>query len=352
MIVYTSPEQFDREMESFDDHWIPVAMADEVAEPDSFVVRRVGRREVVIQNFGGSLKAFLNVCTHRFNRLQAEPCGTRKLICGYHGWEFGADGLPCRIPKRPRFENLSPERHRLIGYAVDTCGKLIFVRRRAAGLPLGEWLGIARPFIEMLTSACGERIAAKTTVIRANWKILVENTLEAYHVGHVHAGSFHRIGPSAGHFYCMTTPHTAWHADVSEKALKTLHAVSDAYASRPRRTDQYIHQLVWPTCTIATLFGLTYGVQFFTPLDASTTQFTSVTYATDGVVADHERRRYVNETAARFNEQVFAEDAAVCEAVQRGCEDAVDSILGCLSEEEARVAAFQKATALAADGRL
>lgn len=360
--LYTAPDQYQAEMaEVFARHWIPVGLSSSLAEHDSFLVTTIAGREVVVQNFQGELRAFLNVCPHRFNRLQTAPCGTRELVCGYHGWGFGSDGVPCRIPKRPKFDDIAPHEHALKRYDLDRCGKLVFVRLASGGPSLIEWLGPAYPRVKLMSMICGHATGAESTFdIKANWKVIVENTLEAYHVGHVHKTTFHRLGAGDGQFENLESPHTTWVADVSDKARKSLDAVLPAFEGRPYQTDQYVHQLVWPNCTLATLGGMTVAVQFVTPRSVGRSTFSTATYLTewnaDTPTADSalhaEQRAAFGRFAGDFNTTVFAEDAAVCESVQAGASNAGEDILGCLSDEEERVANFISATMLACDGRL
>nr|WP_246463142.1 Rieske 2Fe-2S domain-containing protein [Nitrospirillum iridis] len=53
---------------------------------------------VVVQNFQGVLKAFRNVCSHRYALIHDQPCGRGLLRCAYHGWVYDAAGVPIGIP--------------------------------------------------------------------------------------------------------------------------------------------------------------------------------------------------------------------------------------------------------------
>jgi phenylpropionate dioxygenase-like ring-hydroxylating dioxygenase large terminal subunit len=58
----------------------------------------------VLQNFKGEIRAFANICSHRFNRIQTEPRGNRPLMCAYHGWNFDESGFPRGMPRREGFD--------------------------------------------------------------------------------------------------------------------------------------------------------------------------------------------------------------------------------------------------------
>jgi phenylpropionate dioxygenase-like ring-hydroxylating dioxygenase large terminal subunit len=337
---YTSDEQYFGECTAFDGPmWVAVCMADEVASHNDFVVRDVFGRQVVIQNMNGQIKAFLNVCPHRFNRVQTDPSGNRPLVCGYHGWEFGCDGVPCRIPKRPSFDGIDPSKYAMATYEVDVCGKLVFVCRIKA-VELREWLGEAWPQVEAMTSACERRIDTNTMRLACNWKIAVENTLESYHVGHIHQDTFHRLGVVGGEMD-FQGPHSSWKAPLSEKAAERMLHMNAVLDGRPYKPAGYEHQLVFPSCTIASAAGMSVSVQFFVPSGVSETSFISLVYAVDAgelSEAQSQQHELFNRSVVHFNRRVFVEDAGVCESTHAGAGDAGGGMYSVLSDDEGRVA--------------
>ena len=73
--------------------WHPVATVGDLAKPGSFLTFDLLETPILIRNFDGELRAFLNVCPHRHSKLTEKPCGnTERLRCQYHGWEFNQDG--------------------------------------------------------------------------------------------------------------------------------------------------------------------------------------------------------------------------------------------------------------------
>lgn len=179
---YHRPEVLDQELERmFEPHFQFGALTAELARDRDFVCVDYQGTAVVLQNFKGELRAFANVCSHRFNRIQTEPRGNRPLMCSYHGWNFDETGFPRGMPRREGFPMDDRERLCLTRYTVETCGGLVFFKKGAGGPSLREYLGEFYDVIAQITGYFGAEIDSGVTPHRANWKLLVENVLECYH---------------------------------------------------------------------------------------------------------------------------------------------------------------------------
>jgi choline monooxygenase len=168
--------------------WQPVGHLGEVAAPGAFfTVDLLGEPLVVVRGDDGGLRAFYNVCRHR-GAVVARGCGVaRSLNCPYHGWVYGLDGRLCGGP--PEFEGVEgfeKGKNGLAPVRVETFGPFVFVSLDPAAPPLLEALGDvpARTAADRL----GERAFAGRRVyeVACNWKVYIDNYLEAYHVPHVH----------------------------------------------------------------------------------------------------------------------------------------------------------------------
>jgi phenylpropionate dioxygenase-like ring-hydroxylating dioxygenase large terminal subunit len=78
--------------------WYPVAFASAVSPgPTS---RRLLGRDVVLWSTPDGMRAAIDRCPHREAKLSAgwmdDHC---RLVCPYHGWEYGPDGRAVRIPQ-------------------------------------------------------------------------------------------------------------------------------------------------------------------------------------------------------------------------------------------------------------
>lgn len=342
---YFDPAIFALEQrELFRRTWNCVGFRYQLAKPNDFISRDIGGQSVIVHNFDGELRAFHNVCSHRFNRIHSAPSGNRPLQCAYHGWSYDEAGLPNGIPKRPRFDDLTPEKIcalRLKAWQIETCGQLVFVCRASDGPSLSEYLGESYAMVEQMTNACGSPIDENVMTIRANWKILVENTLESYHVGFIHPTTFSRLNAGEGVF-AWQPPHSSWATPLGQKFVARMEKVLRLFESRPLKIDGYFHQLIFPNLTLASTQGTSFSVQFFEPIGPKETRFTSIVFQTKlGEISVGVRTAVeaMNKSVVDFNRAVFSEDKEICEQVQRGT--AETALTGILSDEELRVGDFQ-----------
>jgi choline monooxygenase len=176
----------------FSNNWLFVGCVSEVQQSGQYLSVELAGVPILVRNFEGQLKAFLNVCSHRHCSLVTAARGrTERLKCPYHGWEFGSDGRTRRIPAAQNFPGFDREKYRLTEYAVETCGDLIFVRLTTEGPSLQNWLGGLYERIREITNLRDLTLAMRRDVaISANWKIPVEASLESYHIPEVHPTTF------------------------------------------------------------------------------------------------------------------------------------------------------------------
>jgi len=346
---YSDPEVYDREQRTlFRDQWQFMAFTHELENHNDYVARDIGGQSVVVQNLDGQLNCFENVCSHRFNRIHSDGCGNRRLQCRYHGWIYNGEGFPCAIPHRPRFDDLTEDKVRelqLTRWQVETCGGLVFVREGVSGRSLREFLGEIHDDMEQYSLALGPQIDRNEMIIEANWKILVENTLEGYHVDFVHEETFRRLGTvNQPKNWEWSLPHSRYSSPLSEKFDADCRKVTKLLSDRPVTIDGYLHQLVFPNLTLATTYGTSFSVQHFEPLGPERTRFTSYVFQTK-LAGDVSGVRAVmldtiNHSVREFNRKVFEEDRVVCESVHLGAKQA--RVSGLLSDEEYRVCEFQR----------
>lgn len=339
---YFSDQIFESEKQSvFSNNWIFVCFKSDVANPNDFVAKKIGKIPVVVQNMAGEVKAFMNVCSHRFSILQTQEKGNRALFCPYHGWAYNKEGIPSGIPKKPLFKDFSKEELcdlKLKEYKLEACGDLYFVHLSEPSQSLKEFLGDFYEDLLMISQGKEEQIDENRISIYSNWKIIVENTLESYHVNQVHTNTFRKLG-AKGLKFRFADPHSNWEADLDlaedDPKLSKIHAV---YADRPYRINGYVHYLIYPNLLISSSYGVSFNFSVIQPVAPGETEFTSYVF----MAQENKKSAMVNlykESLIEFNRNVFDEDKVICEEVQKGV--VVTDKPGVLSLEEERVHAFQ-----------
>jgi len=343
---YTNSAIFEAEQGNlFSSGWIFVGFRSSLIKPDDWITAKVGPLSVTIQNFNGEIKAYHNVCSHRFNIMRTTECGHGSLQCPYHGWIYGEDGLPSAIPSRPRFSNLDENKVRELAlrrFTIDFCGELIFVRLNADGLSLQEYVGERWDVLEKFASSLGAPIAHNRILIQANWKIVVENGLEGYHSSFIHPQTF---GKMRSNRFELTVKGrvSSYEEFISEAFMSRWKPIARYFSSRPILMDNYVIHSLFPTFSIDTIRGASFAVNVVKPTGVDSCILDSYLFATkleDSAAQDHAVVKAYNHLIYELGPTVINEDKAVCETVYQGILEARNP--GLLSEEEIRIASFHK----------
>ena len=185
---YASAERFDRERATvFSRRPIVAAQSSELEGPRAFVTKEImGLPVLLTRDDQGVARAFLNVCRHRGARLERAASGCKHVFtCPYHAWSWTGSGELRSVPHEAQgFPDLPREDRALRRLPVAEAHGFIWVVANAdasEALDIDGWLsGLERDFRWLGLS--DHRIAVEETLeIRANWKILIEGGLEAYH---------------------------------------------------------------------------------------------------------------------------------------------------------------------------
>jgi len=192
--LYNDPEIFAAEMERiFYRTWVWVAHESEVPEPGDFLTTSVGRQPVIVnRDRGGAVRVLLNRCRHRAATLcDARKGKAKNFPCPYHGWVYGQDGALRGVPYPDSYgSEFRKEDFALVSLRVDSYAGLIFATFDPAPDPLGEFLGNARPWIDLFMKQGGGyplQVGGEHRFrFPGNWKIQLENTTDAYHFPVVH----------------------------------------------------------------------------------------------------------------------------------------------------------------------
>jgi Rieske 2Fe-2S family protein len=187
--AYTSAQWYDREQRDlFGRTWVFVASIEELAQPGDFVTTTIGNEPVVVvRDKQGALRAFSNVCPHRGITL-LEGCGNtaKGVVCPYHHWNFALNGELRSVPQPEQFPELDKEAFGLYPLPLAEWGASVFVNLSEGPEPFEDWMGAFPASLGAHDPSRLVEVAHRQRVVESNWKFLVENTIEVYHLFYLH----------------------------------------------------------------------------------------------------------------------------------------------------------------------
>jgi nitrite reductase/ring-hydroxylating ferredoxin subunit len=181
--VYDDPELFAAEMERiFGRAWLYVAHESQLAAPGDFVEAFMGARSVIAaRHADGSIRVFLNRCTHRGMKVCSSRRGSRsRFVCPYHGWTFATDGALVSVPPRKggngRIAPGDPALALAPAPQIGVHRGFVFACWSEDAPALSDWLGPAADAIGAMLalSPAGEAVPeglALRSRVAGNWKL-------------------------------------------------------------------------------------------------------------------------------------------------------------------------------------
>jgi len=182
---YSSKDVLKMEVEKiFRKEWICAGHLSELKKPGDYLTfDLVGHPILVVRDRSDELRAFSNVCRHRSARLVDGSGNTRLLVCPYHAWTYELDGklrgAPLMKPEQVKDVCLNDLR-------LEVWQGLIFVNLDQQAEPLAPRLESLQEEIGQFNLAEMEVVHTYDDEVDCNWKVLVENFCESYHVFRVH----------------------------------------------------------------------------------------------------------------------------------------------------------------------
>ena len=195
--VHVSDEILREEMQKiFSKCWIYVGHASELKKNGDFVTRKVAGRPIIFaRDQKGEIRCHFNTCRHRGATVCLERAGNaRRFMCVYHGWIYNNDGSMARVPGDDAYSAAFDQTQLGLKKPAkfDHYRDFWFMNLDPNAVSLRDYLGKTTDYIDLVVE---QSPSAKMEIlpgtheydVAANWKLMVENSVDDYHLPSTHS---------------------------------------------------------------------------------------------------------------------------------------------------------------------
>jgi nitrite reductase/ring-hydroxylating ferredoxin subunit len=195
---YTDPRMLALEKERlFLREWVCVGRVEELSNPGDYLTFDIcDEPVVVIHGDDGRIRALSNVCRHRGAVIASGRGNRRRLVCPYHHWSYDSQGRLAGTPGLGERDDFDRRDCRLPEFACAQWQGFLFVSCAddppALAPQLASLEAQIRPYhLEQM------RLGYLTEEVwETNWKCLLENFMEGYHLTPLHPETLHPVNPT------------------------------------------------------------------------------------------------------------------------------------------------------------
>ena len=309
-------------------HWVCLGFEHDVARAgDLYPLVFAGMPLLMVRDNAGELRVFHNVCSHRGAVLVDEPkCGAARITCPYHRWMYGLDGAlehthhvgGFRVHVTPEAD---PSQLGLAPIATRVWNGYVFVDLSGEAGSFDDYI---RPTADRMAPVDfdiirHDRAFDATFELQSNWKIIVENFVESYHVPQVHP-ELQKFNPMSAHFQILGGAAYAGQGGTAYGSADNAAPMPgddlplmDTLVAQPF---SYESLYVFPNLILAPVQNMMFSIVVY-PVSAGVTveRIAFFFYTDESLTEQHREGR---QAVAEAILQVNNEDIAIVESCQRG----------------------------------
>lgn len=240
--AYTDPAflKFE-EAEIFRKEWISLCHVSQIPKAGDFVrVDLCGEPMLVVRGKDLEIRVLSRVCRHRGMDLLPSGFGhpdagnQRVILCPYHLWSYDLGGKLIGAPEMQQAACFDRSEVALHSFRSEVWEGFVFVTLSDTIPPLAEkYARFAGDFVGKWDMAGGEMVWDAHWDCEFNWKILLENFMEAYHHMGAHMKTLEPFLPARG---CWAEPYDE---EFSAMHLPLKKAVKDEILEQGRVTSAF-----------------------------------------------------------------------------------------------------------------
>lgn len=192
---YTDPAFFAHEAKTvLRTGWHCLGRADEISNPgDFFTVQLLNEPLLIVRGDDDQIRVLSNVCRHRAMPVATGTGTAKRFVCRYHAWSYGRDGA---LASAPRMDKERTKGCALPTHQTEIWRGFIYVNLSGDAPALAPQLPKLDDLIGIYDQSSMEVVHVEEEDWKCNWKCLVENFMEAYHLSVVHPNTLHPYTPT------------------------------------------------------------------------------------------------------------------------------------------------------------
>jgi phenylpropionate dioxygenase-like ring-hydroxylating dioxygenase large terminal subunit len=297
---YFDQKIFDRELEKIFNKSSFVCEADFLGGKDSYYSYLNFGRPTTARKQGEEYKLIENICLHRSNVIDPLGQGNREFKCNYHGWKYANDG---ELSRAPMVELGCINKRVLKSVGLKNYKELLFV---------DEVGGVAEE-IGLLDSLeyhdCGTFYRSEL-LHDCNWKLLIENVVESYHISFAHPESFVPTGITST---SATANKYKGRSSFFEIQNKAINIAVDQYSKN------YRHAHIYPNLFLSVSAGLVGFMSYVVPVSPDKTVLKWRLFETQEMLKlKSSVRKILQKNSIEFTTRVLNEDLMLLNSSQVG----------------------------------
>jgi phenylpropionate dioxygenase-like ring-hydroxylating dioxygenase large terminal subunit len=196
--AYSDSNIYSQEIEKiFKKEWLYAAHVSSLRKPGDFLTLTLADQPLlVVCDKSNRIRTFYNICRHRGAAIASGSGNAETFSCPYHAWTYDCGGRLTTAPLMDQAVDFDPSKIRLREVRTEVFNGLVFINfdEAAPGLidRITDLDAILKPWpiADMVPAYRYEMVGD------FNWKLLLENGIEGYHIIAAHRQSFEDIAPA------------------------------------------------------------------------------------------------------------------------------------------------------------
>ncbi len=300
-----------------------VCEASHLKNDDSYYSYLNFGRPVTVRRKDGDFRAIKNICLHRSNMIDPVGQGVRDFKCNYHGWKYAEDGV---LSRAPLADMGCLQRKVLSSKKLSNYKDLLFVdddgaiAREVKLLDELDYLDCGTFYRSELHHDC-------------NWKLLVENVVESYHISFAHPETFVPTGITSTSANFNKYLGSSSYFEIQNK----IQVDGGGKSSK-----NYKHTFLFPNLFVSVTAGVVGFMSYIVPLAPEKTLLKWRLFETEAMAGfNNSVKKFIHKNSIDFATRVLNEDLALLNSSQVGVRYAGNDFQ--LQNIEERVRLFHEA---------